>query len=89
MMSQRRREIEKDAGALLATKELIVSIDADQGCDSLTMAWFWLCLLKSRIDIVPNAVFLGGIPEKAYLAIYNRSLNSGDFVRLWSVSDAD
>jgi len=89
MMSQRRREIEKDAGALLATKELIVSIDTDQGCDSLTMAWFWLCLLKSRIDIVPNAVFLGGIPEKAYLAIFNRSLNSGDFVRLWSVSDAD
>jgi type VI secretion system protein VasJ len=89
MMSQRRREIEKDAGALLATKELIVSIDADQDCDSLTMAWFWLCLLKSRIDIVPNAVFLGGIPEKAYLAIFNRSLNSGDFVRLWSVSDTD
>jgi type VI secretion system protein VasJ len=78
IMSQRRREIEKCAGALLATNELFVSIDADQGCDSLTMAWFWLCLLKSRIDIVPNAVFLGGIPEKSYLAIFNRSLNSGD-----------
>ena len=89
IMSQRRREIEKGAGALLATKELFVSIDAGQGCDSLTMAWFWLCLLKSRIDIVPNAVFLGGIPEKSYLAIFNRSLNTGDFVRLWSVSDGD
>lgn len=89
VMSQQRREIEKGAGALLATNELFVSIDADQGCDSLTMAWLWMGLLKSRIDIVPNAVFLGGIPEKSYLAIFNRSLNSGDFVRLWSVSAAD
>jgi type VI secretion system protein VasJ len=89
MMSQRHREIEKGAGALLTTNELFVSIDADQGCDSLTMAWLWLCLLKSRINIVPNAVFLGGVPEKTYLAIFNRSLNSGDFVRLWSISTAD
>ena len=89
MMSQRRREIEKSAGALLATNELFVPIDADQSCDSLTMAWLWLGLLKSRIDIVPNVVFLGGIPEKSCLAIFNRSLNPSDFVRLWSVSAAD
>jgi type VI secretion system protein VasJ len=89
MMSQRRREIDKGAGALLATKELFVSIEAGPDCDSLKMAWIWLCLLKSRINIVPNAVFLGGIPEKSYLAVFNRSLNSGDFVRLWSVSAAD
>ncbi len=89
IMSQRRREIEKGAGALLATNELFIPIDADQGCDSLTMAWYWLCFLKSHVDIVPNAVFLGGVPEKSYLAIFNRSLNSGDFVRLWSVSAAD
>jgi type VI secretion system protein VasJ len=89
MMSQRRSEIERGAKALLATNELFVSIDDDQGRDSLTMAWFWLFLLKSRIAIVPNAVFLGGIPEKSNLAIFNRSLKSGDFVRLWSVSAAD
>ena len=89
MMSQRRHEIEKGARALLATNELFVSIDEYQNCDSLTMAGFWLLLLKSRIDRVPNAVFLGGIPEKSNLAIFNRSLNSGDFVRLWSVSAAD
>lgn len=89
MMSQQRREIERNVGALLATKELFVPIDADQGYDSLTMACDWLCFLKSHVDIVPNAVFLGGVPERSYLAMFNRSLNSGDFVRLWSVSAAD
>lgn len=89
MMFQRRREIGRGIDALLATNELFVPIDADQGCDPLTMACDWLCFLKSHVDIVPSAVFLGGVPERSYLAMFNRSLNPGDFVKLWSVSAAD
>jgi type VI secretion system protein VasJ len=32
----------------------------------------------------PNAVFMGGTPDKGYLVIYRRALSAGDFVRLWS-----
>jgi type VI secretion system protein VasJ len=89
MMPHRSREIEKSTGMLLENHELFVAIDDDQDCNSLTMAGHWMGCLTSRMDIVPNAVFLGGVPEKSYLAIFNRSLNTGDFVRLWSVSDGD
>ena len=85
----RSQEIEKSAGMLLAKHELFVSIEGDHDCDSFAMAGHWMCSLTARMDIAPNAVFLGGFPEKSYLAIFNRSLNTGDFVRLWSVSDGD
>jgi hypothetical protein len=41
-------------------------------------------LLKVNSSDVPNAVFLGGVPEKRFLAVFNRSLNANDFVGLWS-----
>jgi len=89
VMPDRGQEIEKRAGMLLANNELFASIDGDQNGDSLAMAGYWMQFLTSRTDIVPNAVFLGGVPEKPYLAIFNRSLKVGDFVRLWSAPIAD
>lgn len=88
-MSHRSQEIEKRVRMLLANHELFVSIDGDEDCDSLIVAGYWMNFLMSRVDIVPNAVFLGGVPEKSYLAIFNRSLNTEDFVRLWSAPIAD
>jgi len=37
---------------------------------------------------IPNAVFMGGTLEKAYLALFRRPLKATDFTQLWSVSSA-
>ncbi len=41
-------------------------------------------VIKRHLKPLPNAVFMGGTPERAYLAVYQRPLSSEDFVRLWS-----
>lgn len=87
--SHTSRDFERAAEALLTRSEFYVSINADHGGDALLLPGYWNCTLKSRMDIVPNAVFLGGIPERSYLALFTRSLNSSDFARLWSVSAED
>ena len=45
----------------------------------------WLhARLKKRSHKAPNAVFMGGIPEKSCLVTFNRPLRSEDFGTLWS-----
>jgi hypothetical protein len=82
-------DVQKAAEALLARNECYVSINSEQGSDTALVARYWNCAVKSRVNIVPNAVFMGGIPEKSYLAIFTRSLTSSDFAQLWSVSFED
>jgi len=53
----------------------------------MTEICFLLFLLKMRLEDVPNAMFVGGLPEKSYLVVFTRPLASSDFVRLWSISD--
>lgn len=40
--------------------------------------------LKKQSKQPPNAVFMGGIPEKSCLVTFNRPLRSDDFGTLWS-----
>jgi hypothetical protein len=70
----------------LTSSEFLVSIDSFCDGDASSLVGFLNRALKSRMDVVPNALFVGGIPEQSYLAIFTRSLNSNDFERLWSVS---
>jgi type VI secretion system protein VasJ len=74
------------AEALLSRSEFLLSIDSHHDGDASSLVGSWNRALKSRTDIVPNAVFVGGIPEQTYLALFSRSLNSSDFERLWSLS---
>ena len=85
----RSSDVQKAAEALLTRNECYVSINSDRGSDTALVARYWNCAVKSRTDIVPNAVFMGGIPEKSYLAIFTRSLTSSDFEQLCSVSSED
>jgi len=41
-------------------------------------------LLKDRLPIVPNTVFMGGVPETTRIGIFGRALAPEDFVKLWS-----
>jgi len=82
-------DVQKATEALLTRNECYVSINSEKGGDATLTARYWNCAVKSRTDIVPNAVFMGGIPEKSYLAIFTRSLTSSDFAQLWTASFED
>jgi len=41
-------------------------------------------MLKKRSHKAPNAVFMGGIPEKSCLVLFKRPLRPDDFITLWS-----
>jgi type VI secretion system protein VasJ len=40
---------------------------------------------KNHTGAVPNSIFMGGVPDNTYLAVFMRPLAPTDFVRLWSV----
>lgn len=65
--------------------EFFVALDRGSSDDPFQLAASWHFFLKTRIREVPNAVFIGGIPEKAAMAIFKRPLVPGDFVRLWTL----
>lgn len=83
-ISKDNDEIREKADCLAKKMECLVPLDIQTGEDPLDIASHWNSLLKVNSSDVPNAVFLGGVPEKRFLAVFNRSLNANDFVRLWS-----
>lgn len=75
------------AGAIARLAEegrFITELHSVKGCDPLRTAALWNLALKAQWRETPQAVFMGGAPQQSYLAVFNRSLNSGDFIELWS-----
>ncbi|MFZ1985142.1 MAG: type VI secretion system-associated protein TagF [Desulfatitalea sp.] len=64
----------------------IVALNDSGGMDSSQTALSWHAGLKACCDDIPRAVFLGGSPRQAYLAVILQPLGTADFVRLWSVA---
>jgi type VI secretion system ImpM family protein len=85
-ISNHNDEIKKKAACLSEEMEVLVPLDMHTHEDFLSVAGHWNSVFKNYSLDIPNAVFLGGVPEKHFLAVFNRPLNSNDFVRLWSVS---
>lgn len=79
-------EIMEKATLLTQKLEVLIPLDHQAQVDPFDEAGQWCALLKDHWSGVPNAIFMGGVPEKNFLAIFNRSLTANDFVRLWSVS---
>lgn len=79
-------EIREKLDCLAKKMEVLVPLDSQAEEDPLRMAGQWSSLLKVHSSGVPNAVFLGGVPEKHFLAVFNRSLTANDFVSLWSAN---
>jgi hypothetical protein len=65
--------------------EFFVALDQGSSDEPFQLAASWHLFLKTRLREVPNAVFIGGIPDKAGMAIFKRPLVPGDFVRLWTL----
>jgi len=77
-------EIRKNVRHLADKLEIHIPFDNHTTGNISDMASLWCSLLKSHSSGSPNAVFMGGIPEKKMLVLFNRSLNTKDFTQLWS-----
>jgi len=76
----------KGVDALLTHGEFCVCLDNNKNGDFLRPVIAWSRALRASGNIVPSSLFMGGLPERSYLAVFQRSLNANDFVRLWSIS---
>jgi type VI secretion system protein VasJ len=81
-------ELRKLAAANGEKGEVFVSLDRGPCNDKIMRVSLWHLLFSESSAEVPNALFMGGTLEKAYLALFRRPLKSADFTRLWSVSAA-
>lgn len=78
-------EIEEKAGGLIERGHLLVTLEAQTFREQSALINLWHFHLKSRLGTIPNAVFIGGGPNQAYLSVFMRALAPADFVTLWSV----
>lgn len=74
---------------LAENRELWVTLDGGGSMEPASIAQEWAVLLGDQGVETPNALFVGGIPERHALALYKRSLNVADFARLWSLADGE
>ncbi|RNC71726.1 MAG: type VI secretion system protein TssA [Desulfuromonadales bacterium] len=81
-------ELERMAEAHGGKGELHVSLDRGPVNDKISLVSLWHLLVKEGAKGVPNALFMGGTLERSFLAFYRRALAPGDFLHLWSASEA-
>lgn len=80
------RELKKTAAANADKQEVFISLDRGHCDDKILHVSLWHLLSKDSARSLPNAIFIGGTLEKAYLTVFKRPMKSSDFVQLWSVS---
>ena len=66
--------------------ELYIGLDDGPFKDQFTRVGFWHSLFRTHLKAIPNALFMGGTFDKAYLALFRRPLVPSDFTELWSLS---
>lgn len=79
-------EIEKGIEGLRGRSEVFIPLKigrSDEQPDLVIGAH--LLVKKAQPGAVPNSIFMGGVPDNTYLAVFMRPLAATDFVHLWSV----
>ena len=71
--------------ALETDGRLLIPLDGQEPMDPFQLAVAWHLALKDCQSPLPNTVFMGGTPDKTFLALYSRPLSPDDFTVLWSV----
>lgn len=80
------RELKKLASANADRPEVFISLDRGLCDDKIMHVSLWHLLARESHKTLPNAMFMGGTLDKAYLAVVKRPLKPTDFIQLWSVS---
>jgi type VI secretion system protein VasJ len=78
--------LKKRAPGLSGKQEGFISLDHKSYEDQLALISCWHMLLKTNSKSAPNAVFIGGTFGQSFMAFFNRSLQTTDFVHLWSLN---
>ncbi len=81
---QAKVSLTQEWGGLDQEKEAFISLNSAPQEDQMEKAGRLHHMLKSFSKELPNAVFLGGIPEKSCMAVFMRPLQTNDFFKLWS-----
>jgi type VI secretion system protein VasJ len=76
--------VEKKAASLSIEREFLVPLEGGPSNDHVAEADLWHLFLKAHTKAIPNTVFMGGVPDETYLAVFKRPLVPSDFVLLWS-----
>ena len=77
------QKMEQRVESLLHQPEFIVSMDTGSADDPLIIEGLWHKALKKKLIVFPNALFMGGVPEMTWLAVFQRPLSPPDFIHLW------
>jgi type VI secretion system protein VasJ len=80
------RELKKLAVANADKAEVFISLDRGPCNDKIMHVSLWHLLSRESVKALPNAMFMGGTLDKAFLAVIKRPLKPTDFIQLWSVS---
>ena len=80
------RELKRLAAANAEKAEVFISLDRGPCDDKIMHVSLWHLLARESLKALPNAMFMGGTLDKAYLAVVKRPLKPTDFIQLWSVS---
>jgi type VI secretion system protein VasJ len=79
-------EIEKKIEGLREIPEILIPLKkglSDGQSEIVSLLHF--LVRKGQGGAVPNSIFMGGVPDNTYLAVFMRPLASDDFIKLWSV----
>lgn len=74
-----------ESGAAASQPWHFIEIKGADGQHPQHLAGLCGAYLNNLAGSIPSAFFMGGLPERSYLAFFSRPLNVRDFVRLWSV----
>lgn len=80
------RELKKLAAGQADKPEVFISLDRGPCDDKILHVSLWHLLARESTKTMPNAMFMGGTLDTAYLAVIKRPLKPADFIQLWSVS---
>jgi len=80
--------LKKKASGLSGKQEGFISLDQTSFQDQFALISCWHMLLRTHSKSAPSAVFIGGTFGQSFMAFFNRSLQTADFINLWSVANA-
>jgi type VI secretion system protein VasJ len=80
------REMERRLSPYRHASEVCIPLDQGLFPDPSQGIHYLHSFLRKEEAHIPQSSFMGGTLENAFLAVFKRPLQPGDFVRLWSVS---
>jgi type VI secretion system protein VasJ len=85
LTSEELSHLNGQASSLSESMERFICLDQGLSHDQFELIGLCHLLVKTRTEIVPNVIFMGGTLEKTYCAFFRRPLTPSDFIQLWSV----